>query len=391
MLRHTSCRLALGPAPQEEKRAASVQSVAKNADALSANVQETSSSVTRMMTSVENVAKKQVRGYHAGSERSGKPGHDRAGGGRQADTPVRGRLGLQLFVDRKGRMELPAEDISIFKDLVYQRCHLSFPQSRETQLRRWLLYRLEEGKYGSLDEYYRALSSNDGEFERLISLITTRETYFFRMPEQFEAVRDVVLPKIIDREGKKAVRSLSRGEVYRMMLRAWSAGCASGQETYSLSMQILDTVRYSKAWDLRVLGTDINADALEFAKTGRYDRMRLGKTPASFMEKYFNTYSPAEIVVCEEVREITEFQTVNLRNLPEMGSFKNYFDIIFCRNVMIYFDLRAQQRLITELSECLKPGGYLFTGEGEVLHLYAHALEVIQREECVFYRKPEGV
>lgn len=286
-------------------------------------------------------------------------------------------------------MELTAEDIGAFKDLVYQRCHLSFPQSRETQLRRWLLHRLEEGKHGSPAEYYRVLSTNDQEFERLIALITTRETYFFRMPEQFEALRDVVLPKIVDREGKKAMQSLSRGEASRMTLRAWSAGCANGQEAYSLSMQVLDTIRYSKAWDLRVLGTDINADALEIAKTGRYDWLRMGKTPASFMEKYFNEHSAGEIVVSDEVKEITEFQTVNLRNLPEMESLKNYFDIIFCRNVMIYFDLPAQQRLVTALSGCLKPGGYLFTGEGEVLHLYAHSFEVIERERCVFYRKRE--
>src|SRR3990172_1688819 len=295
-----------------------------------------------------------------------------------------------MFVDGNYRMELTADDIGIFKDLVYQRCHLSFPQSREMQLRRWLLHRLEEGKYGSLDEYYRALSSNDHEFDRLIALITTRETYFFRMPEQFEALRDVVLPKIVDREGKKALRALSRGEASRMTLRAWSAGCAYGQEAYSLSMQTLDTIRYSKAWDLRVLGTDINADALEVAKIGRYDRLRLGKTPAPFLEKYFNAYSAEEIEVCDEAKEITEFQKMNLRNLPEIESFRNLFDIIFCRNVMIYFDLSAQQRLVTALAGCLKPGGYLFTGEGEVLHLYTHSFEVIEWEKSVFYRKPEG-
>lgn len=295
-----------------------------------------------------------------------------------------------MFVDGNYRMELTADDIGIFKDLVYQRCHLSFPQSRETQLRRWLLHRLEEGKYGSLDEYYRALSSNDGEFERLIALITTRETYFFRMPEQFEALRNVVLPKIIDREGKKAMRALSRGEACRMTLRAWSAGCATGQEAYSLSMRILDTIRYSKAWDLKVLGTDINADVLEVARTGRYDRMRLGSTPARIIETFFNMYSEKEVMVSDEVKEITEFKTVNLKDIPQMGSLKKFFDVIFCRNVMIYFDLPAQQRLVAALSECLKPGGYLFTGEGEVLHLYTHSLEVIEREECVFYRKPEG-
>lgn len=288
-------------------------------------------------------------------------------------------------------MELTAENLVMFKDLVYQRCHLSFPQSRETQLRHWLLHRLEEGKHGSLAEYYRVLSTDDQEFERLVALITTRETYFFRMPEQFEALRDIVLPKIIDREGQKSMRALSRGETSRMTLRVWSAGCAYGQEAYSLSMQVLDTIRYSKAWDLKVLGTDINADALEVAKIGRYDRMRLGKTPAQFLEKYFNAYSAEEIVVCDEAKEITEFQKINLRNLSEMESFRNLFDVIFCRNVMIYFDLSAQQRLVSALAGCLKPGGYLFTGEGEVLHLYAHSFEVIEREKSVFYRKPEGL
>ncbi len=286
-------------------------------------------------------------------------------------------------------MKLSADDIGKFKNLVYNRCHLSFPEGRETQFRHWIMRRMTEGTYRSTDEYYRALSTDEFEFERLVALITTRETYFFRMPHQFEALGDVVLPEIVEREGKKAMKALSRGETCRMRLRAWSAGCATGQETYSLSMQILNTVRYAKAWDIKVMGTDINTDALEIAKAGRYDHLRLGKTPARFIERYFGLGLHEEVVVSDEVKEITEFQRLNLKNLPEMGSLRNYFDIILCRNVMIYFDLPAQQRLVSALSACLKPGGYLFTGEGEVLHLHDHHLEVRERGECIFYRKRE--
>src|SRR5574341_523364 len=166
-------------------------------------------------------------------------------------------------------MKFTSEQLGRFKELVYSRSNLSFPGNRETQLQRWLAQRAAEAKFRSADEYYHTLCSDPREFERLVALITTRETYFFRMPGQFEALRDTVLPEIVDREGKASLQALSRQEPYRMRLRAWSAGCATGQEAYSLAMQVLEALRYPKAWDARVLGTDINADGLETARAGQ--------------------------------------------------------------------------------------------------------------------------
>ncbi len=297
--------------------------------------------------------------------------------------------GTMIEAGRKWAMNFDEAAIEKIKNLIYERSHLSFLESREIQLRRWLAQRIEEGGFCSLDEYYRALTTDDSEFWLLISLITTKETYFFRMPEQFEVLADTVLPEIIDREGRTAMSALARGETYRMRLRAWSAGCATGQEAYSLAMQILDTIHYPKAWDMKVIATDINAEVLEIARIGRYDTMRLGKMPPRFIEKFFQISSADSIMVNDEVREIMEFRVFNLRYLDETAAYRNFFDIIFCRNVMIYFDLAAQQRLVDGLARCLRPGGYLFTGEGEVLHLYRHNLEIIDRGSCIFYRKTE--
>jgi chemotaxis protein methyltransferase CheR len=287
-------------------------------------------------------------------------------------------------------MEFTSENMIRFKDLIYSRTYLSFSRRREDMLRRWILQRATAARCRSLDDYQRLLISDEKEFEQLIALITTRVTYFFRMPGHFETLADVVLPEIAEREGKKALRALASREPYRMRLRVWSAGCATGQEPYSLSIQILDTIRYTKAWDLKVLGTDINADALAVARAGRYSVMGIGKMPAQFVERYFEVSGLEEISLSEEVRGITEFETLNLRNLPDRKEFKHAFDIIFCRNVMIYFDQPAQQRLVTALWESLAPGGYLFTGEGEVLHITTHAFEVKEWRESVFYRRPEA-
>jgi chemotaxis protein methyltransferase CheR len=288
-------------------------------------------------------------------------------------------------------MELTEQTLSRFKDLVYDRSHLSFPESREAQLRRWLIQRAEEGNYRSLEEYYQVIRTDPREFDRLVGLITTRETYFFRMPEQFQALREHVLPEIVEREGREAMRALSQGRPYRMRLRAWSAGCATGQEAYSLAIQALDAMRYPKAWDLGVIGTDINEDGLLTARSGRYDRSRLGKTPPEFLDRYFLPAAGGEneMVLSGDVRAVTTFRALNLRDLDREGAYQNAFDVIFCRNVMIYFDLAAQQGLVTALSRCLRPGGYLFTGEGEVLHLYQHRLQLIERSGCVYYRKLE--
>jgi chemotaxis protein methyltransferase CheR len=287
-------------------------------------------------------------------------------------------------------MEVTSDQMVRFKDLVYRRSHLTFHQSREPQLRRWIVQLASEGKYRTFEEYYHALSSDAREFEQLLVLITTRETYFYRMPNQFEVLRNVVLPEIVEREGMLSLQSLSRKEPYRMRLHVWSAGCATGQETYSLSMQILETLRYPKAWDITVLGTDINPDALETARAGLYDATRLGSMPPQIIERYCGSLSAQKIILSDEVKAITKFQVMNLRNLSEQAFFKSAFDIIFCRNVMIYFDLPAQQQLVTALSACLKPGGHLFTGEGEVLHLYQHELEVMEKDGCIWYRRPKA-
>ena len=287
-------------------------------------------------------------------------------------------------------MEITSDQLERFKELVYSRSNLTFPGNRETQLQRWLTQRIVESNARSADEYYRSLSADPREFERLAALITTRETYFFRMPGQFDALRDAVLPEIVEREGRASLSALSRQEPYRMRLRAWSAGCATGQEAYSLAMRVLEALRYPRAWDVRVLGTDINADAIETARTGRYDVTRLGCMPPQLIERYFTVSALDEITVTDEVKAITEFSVLILRNLPEQESFKNAFDIILCRNVMIYFDLPAQQRLVTALGACLKPGGYLFTGESEVLHLYRHDFEIREMHGSIFYRRPEG-
>jgi chemotaxis protein methyltransferase CheR len=287
-------------------------------------------------------------------------------------------------------MEVTSDQMVRFKDLVYSRSHLTFSRSREPQLRRWIVQRATEGKYRSFDEYYQSLCSDTREFEQLLALITTRETYFFRMPDQFDVLKDVVLPEIVEREGRLSLQALSRKEPYRMRLHVWSAGCATGQETYSLSMQLLETLRYAKAWDIKVLGTDINPEVLETARAGYYEVTRLESMPARIIERYCRRPSPHQILLEDEVKAITEFQVMNLRNLGEQESFKNAFDIIFCRNVMIYFDLPAQQQLITALSACLKQGGYLFTGEGEVLHLFRHELEMTDKNGCIFYRRPNA-
>lgn len=284
-------------------------------------------------------------------------------------------------------MDIYKESIGKIKALVYERSHLSFPENRDYQLRRWLEQRMQECNFATPDEYYLALYNDESEFSRLISLITTKETYFFRMPEQFEALSEIVLPDIIDREGRQAMSALARGEPYRMRLRVWSAGCSTGEEAYSIAMQILDTIRYPKAWDIKIIGTDINADVLETARRGEYDATRPGNLPPRFIERFFEPSSPGRMMVADEVKELLRFEVFNLRNLGSAVSFRGVFDVIFCRNVMIYFDLDAQQRLVEGLSACLRPGGYLFTGEGEVLHLYNHNLEIIESGPCIFYKK----
>ncbi len=287
---------------------------------------------------------------------------------------------------------------------------LFFPASKQVFLENRLCERLLIGGYGDYESYYNCLLEDCEEMQLLIEELTVNETRFFRNPSQFKALKENILPEMIEKRNREVVKSWGDatrpwkwGERHPLMhLRIWSAGCSTGEEAYSIAFTILDSLKFPRAWDIEITATDINQSVLDHARMAAYDNNSANEIGPDMLTRYTDT-SEAGFVVKEFPARLVKFYDSNLKDLsagpgimklrPVDGpgielDASGYFDIIFCRNVMIYFDRTAQARLVNALYRCLKPGGFLFTGDSEPLHLFEHEFNVITEGDAVYYVKP---
>jgi chemotaxis protein methyltransferase CheR len=184
--------------------------------------------------------------------------------------------------------------------------------------------------------------------QQVVEAMTTNETYFYRDPAQYEAIRTVFLPKLM--EERKPTQKL----------RFWSAASSTGQEAYSLAMLLLN--EGLKDWNIQILGTDFSSKVVERARTGNYQQLEVNRgLPVAQLLKYFRR-SGLEWQLTEQVKQMAQFETIDLRkSLRTMGP----FDLVFCRNVMIYFDNKTKLNIMKELHGTMFRGGWLLLGSAE--------------------------
>ncbi|SRR6266568_2203631 len=284
------------------------------------------------------------------------------------------------------------------RELVSQRSRLCFSGHKREVLRHRLENRLEKLGLANFAAYWNYLNQTSGEEARLLDCLTTNETFFFRNPDQFGHLRDVIIPDIETLRGRDVVRSWGESNQVPassiMKLRVLSAGCSTGEEPYSIAMTLLESLRYPKAWNLEIIAGDLNESCLKTAAEGYYAKERLKNIPDRYVDKYMQRDADGALMR-EEVKNIVSFIPLNLNELmkgePSPGAFSSPepFDIVFCRNVMIYFSSSCQQLLVDTLHRLLIPGGYLFTGDAEPLHLFDHSFETMKGARCLIYRKTE--
>lgn len=210
--------------------------------------------------------------------------------------------------------------------------------------------------FASFSEYYQyLLQDRSGQAaSELINRITTNHTYFMREPEHFYYFRDQILPEL-------------KANCKEQDLRIWCAACSTGEEAYTLAMLIDEFFGTEKQhWDTRLLATDISLKVLQTATAGIYPAERISPLPASWQKKYFKKFEENKVKVVDKIRQEIIFRRFNL--MEKVYPFKQKFQVIFCRNVMIYFDLPTKNKLIKKLYEQLQPGGYLFVGHAEALN-----------------------
>lgn len=251
---------------------------------------------------------------------------------------------------------LTLKEFSVIRDLVFQLSGIDLNYSNRSTVAVKLRKRCKQLRINTFSEYLQLLeNSPEQEMTSLLDVISTNWTEFFRSPRHFVYLEETVLPQLFLH--KKNTRTI----------RMWSAGCSSGEEAYSLAISIDSIIPLCYDWDIKILATDISREVLIKAVNGEYDCQKLSRLSGSQLFRYFKKIESTRENLYQVVPEIKKMIQFRLMNLFSDWPFQKKFDVIFCRNVMIYFNKHIQKMLIKRFYKYLGDGGYLFVGHSESL------------------------
>ena len=257
----------------------------------------------------------------------------------------------------RGRPRLSDREFQEIRCVIRKKTGIAMNDSKHELVQRRLCKRLKVLGLHSFREYFDRLESGDeAEMERFCNAVTTNLTSFFRENHHFDFLAREILPAL-ERDQNRL----------RGRLRIWSAGCSTGEEAYSIAMTMRGSMRGLDAWDAKILATDLDSDVLQACRRGVYSEQRLETVPAQLLKKWFRRVPSAEdgeMSVASELRDLIAFKQLNLINAWPM---RGKFDVIFCRNVIIYFDKDTQRTLMDRFADILADDGYLIIGHSESL------------------------
>jgi chemotaxis protein methyltransferase CheR len=291
-------------------------------------------------------------------------------------------------------IQLSQAELRLLQTLIYQECGMFFDDRRVDFLQDRLQRRLKATGLDTFYSYYRLLISNEGrsELSALVENLTVNETSFFRNKPQLDLFHKTILEEIL--HYKQQRRDFT--------LRAWSAGCSTGQEAYTMAMLICDALAYyylrnplpfemplpkpmvPPPWKVEILASDISYSVLRIAQEGIFPEKHMEPVDYTYRLRYFDKVGD-RYAVKKGLKELVHFDFHNLKTefLPQRN------DIIFCRNVMIYFDEAEQKRLLNKFYRCLNSDGYLLTGHAESLLALTDKFKMIHRDNGTVYQRIE--
>lgn len=256
---------------------------------------------------------------------------------------------------------LHEKEFLLFRDLIYRIAGISMSPAKKPLVTSRLAKRLRHYGLESYGEYFQMITADNGktELQIAVDLLTTNETHFFREPKHFDFLRQCILP---ERQAGKA-------------LRIWSAACSSGEEPYSIAMQ-MDEILGNGPWE--IVASDLSSRVLEQARTGLYPIERMSEIPSYYLANYCLKGTGSQegtLLIERKLRERVQFIQHNLtEEPPKLGE----FDAIFLRNVMIYFDQDTKRQVVSRLLRLLRPGGYFLVGHSETLNGVSEAVRLVQ-------------
>lgn len=278
-------------------------------------------------------------------------------------------------------IEMSNHSFYALRDMIYERSGIFFPDQKKYILETRLLRRIEDGGFDDFEKYIDFLRHDplrDKEFSTLFDIVTTNETSFFRDINQLQVFESVVLPQIVKEAEEKGYKKL----------RIWSAPCSTGEEPYTLTMLLLNKFPriQDSGWDIEIHGSDISECVLNSARRGEYNDYSVRNVPPPYLERYFTKNGNGKYNVKPEVRGMVRLSNINLFDNTRVKMFHG-INIVFCRNMLIYFDEAAKKRVIANIYDSLAPGGYLFIGHAESLFNISRAFKLVNINNILIYQK----
>jgi chemotaxis protein methyltransferase CheR len=277
-------------------------------------------------------------------------------------------------------MKLTVEQFISLRDIIYDKAGLYFETNKIYLMKKRVQKRLETLDIDDVTEYYNLLKYKDRqglELQKLLNLLTTNETYFYREDNQLKAFTGHCLTQIMAGEEKKRLKKI----------KIWSAGCSSGEEPYTLAIMLRERGLQHKSWKIEIIATDIDTNILEMAQKGVFHNRSVRFLPPHLLKKYFRPSGGEHHILEPIIKNMVQFRHLNLADNLHMRLMR-FFDFIFCRNVLIYFNDASRRIVMANFYDSLNPGGYIYLGHSESVTRLSSAFTIERAGGLIVHRKP---
>jgi chemotaxis protein methyltransferase CheR len=267
-------------------------------------------------------------------------------------------------------------DFEKFREFFYRKTGIQFEPSKRYFVDKRLVERIELTGSDSFHNYFTMLrfEASGEELQHLTNLMTVNETYFFREEYQFQSLVRSILPEIICRKKNDSP------------IRIWVIPSSSGEEPYSIALYLLEYWAGINDWDVEIVSSDIDTKILSEARRGLYSQRSVQHLPDALLSKYFK-HGAGGYQICDDLRDAVEFTRVNLSDRGDTRAYRD-FDVVFCRNLLIYFDDVSRKAAAETFYDAMKPGGYICLGHSESMSRFSSLYKVRKFPDAIVYQKP---
>jgi chemotaxis protein methyltransferase CheR len=275
-------------------------------------------------------------------------------------------------------IRISPEEVERFCDFLYRRTGISFSEGKRYFIDRRLEERIAATRSLSFQAYFSLLRADvDHEIEHLINSFTVNETYFYREDHQLRCMTSSILGSVVEQKPPGST------------VRIWSIPCSTGEEPYSIALWLMENWPQVDDYNIEIVGSDIDTRALQAAAGGVYGDRALMRLSRRIVDRYFKPVADGKHEIDEGLRNSIEFTQANVIDAKDLVRFRD-FDLIFCRNLLIYFDDASRRLAAENLYDCLRPGGYICLGHSESMSRISPLFGVRRFPDAIVYQRPEA-